>query len=629
VPSCSSCAFDAATDEQQCPRCGSILRDPLVGTVLGDRYRILSRIGVGGMGAVYRAEHTMMKREVAVKVLLPEFGGRDEFARRFEREAQSASRLAHPNIITVTDFGRTADGSLFLAMELLAGHSLTSVIKAGPLPRDRALAIARQMLDALEHAHGAGVVHRDLKPDNIMLLERSARADIVKILDFGIAKVSEPASGREALTQAGVIFGTPDYLSPEQALGEPVDARADIYAAGVILFEMLTGRRPYESEDKVRIISMHLSHPLPRMRDVSPAVDVPLPIEQAVLQALEKQREHRFASAAAFQAALEDAEAVVAASPAMAGGAGSDEGGAGAVFRAASAAGPWLRQGLTRHRRAVAAAVAGVVLIAAGITLGVRKGAFPGGSGALSGGRAPRPAPLPPALVGEIRRAEGLLAAGELLKARLALEQLLSEHPQSARVRYLLGRLAFADDRHGEALDAYREAIALDAGFRGDPVLIEHLGVALGEPRIADEALDLAVDRVGRPAVALLERVANEGNDVDRRRRAAEALDDLGEGKRVDRVELRIAELRKAELCEEKKPLVIALGDSGDLRALPALRAQRPRGGLSRLLGADSDVSCMKDELAAAITKLEAKLPPEQRSNQRATARRFPFGRGR
>ncbi len=314
---CAGCAGEVQLEDTFCARCGAPVTDPFIGTVVGERYRIVSRIGVGGMGAVYRAEHTMMRRDLAIKVLLPELGGKEEFARRFEREAESASRLDHPNIITVTDFGRTADGALFLVMEYLAGESLTHAISGGPMPLARALHIIRQILRALDHAHAAGVVHRDLKPDNIMLVERDGQPDVVKILDFGIAKVTEPQSGREALTQAGVIFGTPEYLSPEQALGEPVDARADVYAAGVILYEMLAGRRPFESDDKVKIISMHLAHAPPRVRDLNASVDLAVPLEQAILQALEKSREHRFASAAAFLQALEDAEAVPASGVAM------------------------------------------------------------------------------------------------------------------------------------------------------------------------------------------------------------------------------------------------------------------------------------------------------------------------
>ncbi len=233
MSSCTGCTAEVQLEDTFCARCGAPVTDPFIGTVVGERYRIVSRIGVGGMGAVYRAEHTMMRRDLAIKVLLPELSGKEEFARRFEREAESASRLAHPNIITVTDFGRTAEGSLFLAMEFLAGTSLSAAIAGGPMTLERALAIERQILRGLDHAHAAGVVHRDLKPENIMLVERDGQRDVVKILDFGIAKVTEPQSGGQALTQAGVIFGTPEYLSPEQALGEAVDARADIYAAGV------------------------------------------------------------------------------------------------------------------------------------------------------------------------------------------------------------------------------------------------------------------------------------------------------------------------------------------------------------------------------------------------------------
>src|SRR5438552_10469894 len=157
MASCPSCEFpvDAPANPAVCPRCGGAMHDPLLGAVLGDRYLIVSRLGVGGMGAVYRAQHTTLRRDIAVKVLLPEFGGKDEFVRRFEREAESASRLAHPNIIAVTDFGRTPNGLLFLAMEYLDGRSLTSLIREGPLGVPRALAIARQILAGLNRAHRA------------------------------------------------------------------------------------------------------------------------------------------------------------------------------------------------------------------------------------------------------------------------------------------------------------------------------------------------------------------------------------------------------------------------------------------------------------------------------------------
>ena len=566
---CVGCAAEVLLEDTFCPRCGAPVTDPFIGVIVGDRYRIVSRIGVGGMGAVYRAEHTMMRRDLAIKVLLPGLGGKEEFARRFEREAESASRLDHPNIITVTDFGHTADGSLYLVMEYLAGLSLTSVISEGPMAQARALKIIRQILRGLDHAHGAGIVHRDLKPDNIMLVERDGQPDVVKILDFGIAKVTEPLSGstgREVLTQAGVIFGTPEYLSPEQALGEPVDARADIYAAGVILFEMLAGRRPFESDDKVKIISMHLAHAPPRIREVAPTVDLPTPLEQAVLQALEKSRENRFASASAFLQALEDAEA-----------SGADpDFELDATIPHLSLDGVGLRPpptGRWSGRRLAATLVLGAAVIAGGVAVVQHRGP----RHALVAPAA-QPAPPPPDMAERFKRIETQLEEGNNGSARRALEQALSERPKDGRVHYMLGRVAYADDNNDEALTHYRQAIALDAGFRGDPVLLAHVGAMLVESRDADEALDLLIDAVGAPASDLLQKAANEGSDLERRQRAATALDDIGQGKRVDRVSLAMLDLRKgARTCDERKVLVEKLRALDDPRALPALRELRGR----------------------------------------------------
>jgi len=606
MSACGSCAAEVQLEDTFCPRCGGPITDPFIGTVVGERYRIVSRIGVGGMGAVYRAEHTMMRRDLAIKVLLPELGGKEEFARRFEREAESASRLTHPNIITVTDFGRTREGSLFLVMEFLAGESLSDAIGAGPMPPARALAIIRQILRALEHAHAAGVVHRDLKPENIMLVERDGQRDVVKILDFGIAKVTQPQSAGEALTQAGVIFGTPEYLSPEQALGEAVDARADIYAAGVILYEMLAGRRPFENEDKVKIISMHLSHAPPRIRDVNPAVDVPLPLEQAIMQSLEKSREHRFATATAFLQALDDAETPGDASGPVAN--------APTVMDGARL--PVLQRFQRAGRGRVAAALVAVALLAGGIVIVKRHG----GRAAALVATPPKPAPTPPDMADRYKKVEGWLEEGNLAAARRLLEQALSERPRDGRVRYMMGRVAFADDRHQEALANYRDAITLDAGFRGDPVLLSHLDTFLGEPRQADAAVDLLIEKIGAPAAELLEKVANDGTDLSRRQRAAAALEEIGQGKRVDQVSLSILELKKAGSCEEKKVVVAKLKDLGDVKALPALRSLGGRR-LGPLRFGGADTRCMKTELSETIAALEEKEGIPARKTRRGRGR--------
>ncbi|HEV8549185.1 MAG TPA: serine/threonine-protein kinase, partial [Polyangiaceae bacterium] len=214
--------------------------DPLVGTLLAERYRVVALLGSGGMGAVYRAEHVHMKKPVAVKILHRHMTTNQEVVARFEREAVAAGRIEHPNVAAATDFGRLADGSFYLVLEYVEGKSLGLAMDEGPMPPARALGIVRQIAGGLAAAHAAGIVHRDLKPDNVLLVERDGVRDIVKVLDFGIAKVHlEEGSGHRPLTQIGTIFGTPQYMSPEQGQGHTVDARSDLYALGVLAYEML------------------------------------------------------------------------------------------------------------------------------------------------------------------------------------------------------------------------------------------------------------------------------------------------------------------------------------------------------------------------------------------------------
>ncbi|HEX7599524.1 MAG TPA: serine/threonine-protein kinase, partial [Polyangia bacterium] len=282
--------------------------DPRVGSVVGDRYRLLERIGEGGMGAVFRAEHILMKKVVALKLLHAEMGQVEEAGRRFEREAQSASRLNHPNIISVTDFGRSDSGELFLVMEFVAGEALADILaREGRLPLARACRLAGQILSALEHAHGQRVVHRDLKPANVMLVQSpDARlGESAKILDFGIAKIMETGEGEQPFTKGVMIFGTPSYMSPEQASGQDVDSRSDLYSCGIMLYEMLTGRKPFDNDDIVKLMAMQVTAPTPPFATVAPDSGIPGAIEAVVMQALEKDRDARFHTAAEFREALE------------------------------------------------------------------------------------------------------------------------------------------------------------------------------------------------------------------------------------------------------------------------------------------------------------------------------------
>jgi tRNA A-37 threonylcarbamoyl transferase component Bud32 len=286
--------------------------DPRLGSVLAGRYQLLERLGAGGMGTVYEAEQLTTRRRVAVKMLQPGLHRIEQIRRRFEREAQAASRLDHPHIVAVMDFG-IADDGLFLAMELVRGTSLGDLIDGVRLPARRALLIARQVLVALAHAHHAGVVHRDLKPDNVMIVDAGpsvADRDHVKLLDFGIAKILgdvDAEAGAAPLTQAGVAFGTPEYMSPEQALGEPVDHRADLYAFGVMLFELLAGVRPFEAPDKVALLRLQIGKEPPSLLQAAPdAMSTPL-FEELLRKALAKRREDRFQSADELLAAFDRA----------------------------------------------------------------------------------------------------------------------------------------------------------------------------------------------------------------------------------------------------------------------------------------------------------------------------------
>ena len=295
--------------EQQTP-------DPLIGRKLDGRYEVVSRLGEGGVGVVYRGRQTKLGRFVAIKVLHQDAAAVPEWRKRFEREARALSTLAHPNVVSVTDSG--IDGGVsFLVMELLQGKTLSDLIKEGPLPLWRSLDIARQLLRGLSFAHGKGIVHRDLKPANVFLQALPDQADHVRLLDFGMAKFLDESSSKnpaaDTLTRAGIVFGTPAYMSPEQAKGAASDARTDVYAAGVVLFELLAGRRPFVDPTYEGIVMEHLTQPVPQLAKVQTGFAAAPLFQPLVDKAMAKRPAARYKDAAAMLAAL---EAVVAKLPA-------------------------------------------------------------------------------------------------------------------------------------------------------------------------------------------------------------------------------------------------------------------------------------------------------------------------
>ena len=263
----------------------------MLGRVIAGRYRLEARAGEGGMGIVYRARHVLIDRVVALKLIRPDLRGETHLRAWMLREARAANRVDHAHIIDIHDIGETEEGELYLVMEYLVGTALSSELARGPMPLARSVDILEQMCAALARAHDLGVVHRDLKSDNILLGTRGGRKDFVKILDFGLAHLAMDPR----LAPKGAVFGTPEYMSPEQARGEEANAQSDLYALGVLFFEMLTGQLPFRSNDRETLLEMQRSSPAPKPRSIKP--DVLPGAEAIVLKLLEKERRKRFQDA--------------------------------------------------------------------------------------------------------------------------------------------------------------------------------------------------------------------------------------------------------------------------------------------------------------------------------------------
>jgi serine/threonine-protein kinase len=280
--------------------------DPLIGLVLSDRYRIIRKVGEGGMGAVYQAEHALIEKRIALKVLFPELTRRTDLVARFLQEAKAASRIGHENVIDISDFGQSPEGLVYIAMEYLDGRDLSNLIKTdGPQAWPRARPILMQIAKALRAAHEHGIIHRDMKPENVFLIQREGRPDFVKVLDFGIAKsVNHDDSSGPRLTQAGMIFGTPEYMSPEQAQGQTPDHRVDIYALGCVMYHLLTGDVPFHADNFMGILTKHMLEPVVAPRKRNPGMGIPADVEAVCLRALEKDRDKRWQDMDAFYRAL-------------------------------------------------------------------------------------------------------------------------------------------------------------------------------------------------------------------------------------------------------------------------------------------------------------------------------------
>ena len=306
---CPECLQPVEDEARFCGGCGSacaapaeVPPDPFIGRTINGKFKVEAQIGQGGMGKVYRARHLTLDRPVVLKMLHRIYSDDAQISQRFQREARAASRLNHPNSIAVLDFGAAEDGTLFMAMEFLAGRDLSRVISEDwPISEARIIRIGAQILSALAEAHAQGIIHRDLKPENVMVEARRDEPDFVKVLDFGIAKITAGAD-EPKLTAVGLVCGTPEYMSPEQARGAELDARSDLYSVGVILYQLATGDLPFQSDTPVGFLTKHLAEiPVaPRVR----RPDLSVPLDALIRKTMEKEAGRRYPDAVAMREAL-------------------------------------------------------------------------------------------------------------------------------------------------------------------------------------------------------------------------------------------------------------------------------------------------------------------------------------
>ena len=614
----------------------------IIGAVVADRYAVRALIGQGSMGAVYEVEDSVTGIRAALKVLLPELGHDTEIATRLSREAKAMSLLGHRNIVELLDFGKASDGTLYVVTELVRGVSLRAVLEDGVVDLQRGLAIMRQVLEALAHAHAHGVIHRDIKPENIMLADGGAadgETDLVKVLDFGVAKLFDDTQtllGEAKLTRTGRgVFGSPSYIAPEVVLGRSVDTRADLYSAGVVLFELLAGKPPFLDDDVVALLRMHAAAAIPTLAGSAPERAFTPQLEQLVADALAKQPELRVRSAAEMIAALDSAvhslEPIRETQPAAAAAPAPSPPAPSSMARHrqpvtdatyASLAPPppprdvptpphpprrlevqvaipaWLAGAAKQTRRRVLAA-AGIVLVAITIAVPVmcrRPPATEHGTGVAATPASSLPVPGSGSDV--VRRATELLAGSNHATAVELLERELARPGElDARAYLLLGHARAALGRQLDALNAYERALTRAPALADDSQLKASI-VAMVESRdpvVAVIALELLADRVKPPATAAIVAQASTGKTASVRHRAFAIAERDGFNSGVDRTASWLLDLEQATTCDQRRAAIVSLSGAGDRRAAPALHRAR------------SQFHCVEREAGDALAAVEAR----------------------
>ncbi|MGB5682396.1 MAG: protein kinase [Polyangiales bacterium] len=587
---------------------------PRIGDVLDSRYRITGVLGSGGMGCVYLAEHISIRRPLALKLLHPEVEGIDEINQRFEREAFAIGRVDHPNCVNVSDFGKLADGTLYMVLELLDGVLLSDLLdRERCVGWERTLHIGRHVLSALEYAHDAGIIHRDIKPENVILVDQDGDPDFAKILDFGIAKLRDDAHPEEntgiltndaKLTQHGVTIGTPTYIAPEQAYGQPIDGRADLYSLSVMLYEMMSGVPPFDADEVGTLLRMHVSHEVPPFEEVAPEIEVPQAVEKLIRHGLAKRPEDRIPSAKAY---IDQIDQIIEEEQDK--GSGLREVPGRVVDGLRGTVTPAVARVVSQkwNRKRVMVAALALLCLTGGVTFAL---------GSDKPDYLPR-TPLSPLVSGahgpEAKEAADMLAQGRPKEAAAFLMGHREEVREEPYAQMVLGHAQASAQRNILALAAYDKAVTLEPKFAKDKLMRTNVELMLAKkaPGIVDAALEFlgTLAKTGDWAAAdQLVDLASSSKNARRRHTALRVADEAGLGDRVDRLGSYVLDLEQGETCLIRKEAVGKLRALGDKKAIPPLREARKRirteGALmKRKVNTNA---CLKSTASEAIRYLQS-----------------------
>jgi serine/threonine-protein kinase len=594
VEAASPVAGDASNSEAARERAAA-----LKGRVLSDRYRIVDLVAMGGIGAIYRAEHLFMHKEVAIKVLHPQTENHAELVARFEREAVAGAHIDHPNVASASDFGKFDEGSRFLVLELIRGKTVRELVDEGPVEPARAAAIVKQAAAALGAAHEKGIIHRDVKPRNIMIQAPTEPGgkEVVKLIDFGLAKVPveelstlarDADDPRRSITQAGIVMGTVAYLAPEAALGmRAVRVPADLYSLGVVFYEMLTGKHPFDSEQAVQLFAQHRNTPPPPFSVRNPAVRVPPPIEAIVMRLLAKDPEARYPDTDSLIRALDEATQPPRPSPLP----------TSERTPLPSASPPILGRGAGGRSRTVGWVVAvGASILVVGSAAFALRGPPSGGTQPDASAQASKPTEAPAAS-----------ATG-------------ASRPVAASAREQLRAASEAKDPAAAAAAVIDLAKRDPAAFRDRAVQTEAAELAelsaTGDAKTADEVFDLLATKLGADGLDVLyDLIVRNAGATDPLERggltkptsaASRARTILAKTDVIARASepMRIALELRSSTCQRRKFLFPRAAKEGDDRALSILGSMQ-----APACGPQSGGCCIKHpELDRAIAEIQSRL---------------------